>query len=215
MGHGKLQTSYESRSSHWKPNEIERGEQEKELDKREATVYRRAAARLIYMSLDRADLSYASKEASRGMSRPTVGDSIRLKRILRYLRGSPRVVNQFVWQEPQDKIFGYSDSDWAGCTKTRKSSSGGCMLMGKHLLAQWSSTQTVIALSSAEAELNAIVKMFSETIGLKHSERHGSCNDRSHIYRQQCKQWHGAPCRMWKGEALRNATTVDPGVRQQ
>ena len=152
-----------------KPNEIERGEQEKELDKREATVYRRAAARLNYMSLDRADLSYASKEASRGMSRPTVGDSIRLKRILRYLRGSPRVVNQFVWQEPQDKIIGYSDSDWAGCTKTRKSSSGGCMLMGRHLLAHWSSTQTVIALSSAEAELNAIVKMFSETIGLRNT----------------------------------------------
>ena len=43
------------------------------------------------------------------------------------------------------------------------------MLMGRHLLAHWSSTQTVIALSSAEAELNAMVKMFSETIGLRNT----------------------------------------------
>ena len=43
------------------------------------------------------------------------------------------------------------------------------MLMGRHLLAHWSSTLTVIALSSAEAELNAMVKMFSETIGLRNT----------------------------------------------
>ena len=47
----------------------------------EATVYRRAAARLNYMSADRADISYAGKECSRGMARPTKGDVIRLKRV--------------------------------------------------------------------------------------------------------------------------------------
>ena len=43
------------------------------------------------------------------------------------------------------------------------------MLMGRHLMAHWSSTQAVVSLSSAEAELNALVKMFSETIGLKNT----------------------------------------------
>ena len=41
-------------------------------------------------------------------------------------------------------------------------------MLGKHTIAHWSSTQSVVALSSAEAELNALVKMISEALGLKH-----------------------------------------------
>ena len=40
-------------------------------------------------------------------------------------------------------------------------------MFGRHLLSHWSSTQQSIALSSAEAELNAIVKGFSESLGVK------------------------------------------------
>ena len=39
-------------------------------------------------------------------------------------------------------------------------------MYGKHLLHHWSSTQSVVALSSAEAELNAIVKGASEMLGI-------------------------------------------------
>ena len=150
-----------------KPNLKEKAEEEVELDVVEATVYRRAAARINYMALDRSDLAYASKEASRGMAKPTKGDVIRLKRILRYLKGSPRAVNEFRWQEPQSEISGWCDSDWAGCTRTRRSTSGGFLLIGKHTILHWSSTQTVVALSSAEAELNALVKGISESLGLR------------------------------------------------
>lgn len=142
-------------------------EEEEELDVSGATTYRRAAARLNYMALDRADLAYASKEASRGMAKPTKGDVVRLKRILRYLKGSPKVVNQFHFQGRQSKLVTYTDSDWAGCVKTRKSTSGGAMMLGKHLIHHWSSTQATVALSSAEAELNGIVKAISESIGIK------------------------------------------------
>ena len=150
-----------------KPNPKEKAEEEIELDGVGSTGYRRAAARINYMALDRSDLAYASKEASRGMAKPTRGDVIRLKRILRYLKGSPRAVNAFRWQEPQSEISGWSDSDWAGCTRTRRSTSGGFLLIGKHAISHWSSTQTVVALSSAEAELNALVKSISESLGLR------------------------------------------------
>ena len=92
-----------------KPDDNEQAEEEEALDPIEAKGYRRAAARLNYMSLDRADLSFASKEASRGMSAPTKGDVVRLKRFLRYLKGAPRIVNKFEWQEPHFLISGYSD----------------------------------------------------------------------------------------------------------
>jgi len=151
-----------------KPNAVEKADEDKTLDDAiEAKKYRRAAARINYMSLDRCDLSFASKEASRGMSNPTHGDVVRLKRILRYLRGCPRAVNVFCWQGPQNSILGLCDSDWAGCSRTRKSTSGGFILFGKHLLSHWSSTQTVVALSSAEAELNATVKIISEALGVR------------------------------------------------
>ena len=119
------------------------------------------------MSLDRADLPYASKEISRGMSSPKVGDIVRLKRILRYLKGTPRAYYLFAWQHPPGEIVGFCDSDWAGCARTRKSTSGGFIMHGSHTLSQWSSTQAVVALSSAEAELNASVKIISEALGVK------------------------------------------------
>ena len=40
-------------------------------------------------------------------------------------------------------------------------------MSGCHTLQHWSSTQSIISLSSAEAELNAAVKMVSETLGVR------------------------------------------------
>ena len=118
------------------------------------------------MALDRADSSFSAKEVSRGMAAPTRGDVVRIKRVIRYLKGSPRVGNTFRWQSPVDLLTVYSDSDWAGCAKIRKSSSGGMVLRGGHVLAHWASTQATVALSSAEAELSALVKAISESLGI-------------------------------------------------
>ena len=51
----------------------------------------------------------------------------------------------------------FSDSDWGGRRGSRKSTSGGCILLGKHCIKTWSSTQGAVALSSAEAEFYAMV----------------------------------------------------------
>ena len=58
------------------------------------------------------------------------------------------------------------DSDHAGCIKTRKSTSGGVIRWGDHVLKWWSKTQPTIALSSGEAELAAMVKATSEGMGM-------------------------------------------------
>ena len=65
-------------------------------------------------------------------------------------------------------LIGYSDSDWAGCVKTRRSTSGGGIQFGGHLIAHWSRTQASVALSSGEAELNAMLKTASEGLNIKH-----------------------------------------------
>ena len=78
----------------------------------------------------------------------------------------PRVVMVFGWQGKLEEVSGYSDSDWAGCRRTAKSTSGGVLMWGGHCLKSWSSTQKNITLSSGEAELVAAVKMSAELIGM-------------------------------------------------
>jgi hypothetical protein len=131
-----------------------------------AARYRSAAAKLNYVSLDNPCIAFASKEVSRTMAKPLIGDEVQLKRVLRYLSKIPTCRYNYRWQSEPENLEGYTDSDWAGCRKTRRSTSGGVILHGGHLIHHWARTQASVALSSCEAELNAGVKITSELIGL-------------------------------------------------
>ena len=78
-----------------------------------------------------------------------------LKRCVRYLIKVPRVIQFFPWADQSESLEGFADSDWAGDGVGGKSTSGGVVRWGEHVLKTWSSTQTTIALSSGEAELYA------------------------------------------------------------
>ena len=67
----------------------------------------------------------------------------------------------------KNSVYIYSDSDWAGCVKTRKSTSGGVMMLGGGVLRTWSSTQSTIAQSSGEAEYCVMVRAGVEGLGMK------------------------------------------------
>ena len=130
----------------------------KGLSSADATPYRRAAARINYVALDWPDLSFASRGASSRMSLPKEGDDQLIKRIIRYLKGKPRVAIRYEFQEESEGITVFTDSDWAGDQTTRKSTSGGVVCRGKHTISWWCKLQSNIALSSCEAELNAALK---------------------------------------------------------
>jgi hypothetical protein len=140
---------------------------EEELDSDDKTLYQSLSARLNFLSMDRADLQFAVKELMRKMSSPTAADLRALKRVARYVIGAPRVAQLFRWQRRPGNLVVYGDSDFAGCQTTRKSTSGGAAMWGLNTLKTWSKTQSVIALSSGEAELGAIVKSSAEALGLK------------------------------------------------
>ena len=99
------------------------------------------SARLSFLSADRPDIALACKECSRAVGKATRADLTRLKRIGRYLLNTPRIVCEFLLQREKDivTIDGLSDADAAGCPKTRRSTSGGCLRVGQHTLATWSS----------------------------------------------------------------------------
>ena len=61
----------------------------------------------------------------------------------------------------------YSDTDFAGCKESRRSTSGGVMTIGGHCIKHWSKTQSTVSLSSGEAELHGIGSAISQGLGLQ------------------------------------------------
>ena len=101
------------------------------------------------------------------MACPRQSDWALVKKFGRYLKQHPRQVLRFEWQDAPDKIDVYVDTDYAGCRRTRKSTSGGIVLHGKHMIKGWASIQTVVALSSGEAEYYGVVRGACESIGIR------------------------------------------------
>ena len=61
----------------------------------------------------------------------------------------------------------FTDSDWAGDRVNRKSTSGGALVLGGHTLKTWGKDQSVIAMSSGEAELYAANYGGAQALGIK------------------------------------------------
>ena len=71
------------------------------------------------------------------------------------------------WQKENAGLSGCSDSDWAGCKLSGKSTSGGLIQIGTRLMKSWSRTQDSITLSSAVVELVALSKLAMEILGVR------------------------------------------------
>eukprot|EP00439_Symbiodinium_sp_Y106_P016692 s1580_g2.t1 len=100
------------------------------LDKTEHAKYRTAVGKLLWMAFARPDCSFAVKELSRDVKGPTQESLSRLKHLLLYISGNRATVlrlrpTQMLgdWYCTAD-VTCYVDSDWAGCHKTRCSTSG-------------------------------------------------------------------------------------------
>ena len=73
---------------------------------------------------------------------------------------------RYAWQEKPNILSAFSDSNWAGCHDTRKSTSGACFMHGAHLIKAYSRTQSNIALSSGDAEFDGLAATASEALGM-------------------------------------------------
>ena len=139
---------------------------EDKLNDKDTSSYRAIVARCNYIAPDRPDIAYIVKELARSMANPRNGDWQRLKRLGRYLKGRPRLQQIFEWQRGPIPIRMYSDAGWAGCRETKRSTTGGCVMLGKHTIKGWSKTQSLVALSSGESELYATLKAAAEGLGI-------------------------------------------------
>ena len=95
------------------------------------TEFRAFASRANYLAQDRVDIQFPAKEVCRFMSSPTETSKDAMKRMGRYFIGQTKMVYTYPFQRAEG-IDIYSEADWSGCPRTRHSSSGGCVMIGKH-----------------------------------------------------------------------------------
>ena len=113
--------------------EIKEGESE-ELCEEESSRYKSTDTRANYLSALRPEIQYATKECARAMSKPTVGDASKLKRLGRFLKGHLRTIHVFPFQRYTNESIVHTDANWASDKRTRQSTSGGSIRIGQHLI---------------------------------------------------------------------------------
>jgi hypothetical protein len=130
------------------------------------TQYRSLTGALQYLTFTRPDISYAVQQVCLHMHDPREPHLTALKRILRYLQGTPDFGLHF-HRSATTELTVYTDADWAGCPDTRRSTSGYAVFLGNNLVSWSSKRQTTVSRSSAEAEYRAVANGVAEASWLR------------------------------------------------
>ncbi|GJS68216.1 putative ribonuclease H-like domain-containing protein [Tanacetum coccineum] len=114
-------------------------------------LYRSMIGSLMYLTSSRPYIMFYVCACSRFQVQQKVSHMFAVKRNFRYLNGRPKLG---LWY-PKDSPFileAFSDSDYAGASLDRKSTTRGCQFLGSRLISWQCKKQTVVANSTTEAE---------------------------------------------------------------
>ncbi|GJZ27092.1 uncharacterized mitochondrial protein-like protein [Tanacetum coccineum] len=104
-------------------------------------LYRSMIGSLMYLTSSRPDIIFAVCACARYQVNPKISHLHAVKRLgLWYPKDSPF------------DLVAYTDSDYAGASLDRKSTTGGCQFLGSRLISWQCKKQTVVANSTTEAE---------------------------------------------------------------
>nr|GEW43394.1 putative ribonuclease H-like domain-containing protein [Tanacetum cinerariifolium] len=102
---------------------------------------------LMYLTSSRSDMMFVICACARFQVTPKASHLKAVKRIFIYLK-----VGLWYSKDSPFDLVAYSDSDYAGASLDRKSTTGGCQFLGCRLISWQCKKQTVVATSSIEAE---------------------------------------------------------------
>ncbi|GKD18169.1 hypothetical protein Tco_1207327 [Tanacetum coccineum] len=130
------------------------------------TQYRGMIGSLMYLTANRPDIQFSTCLCARYQANPKESHLIAVKRIYRYLKGTPSLGLWYPKYSGFD-LKGYSDSDYVGCNIDRKSTPCACQLLRGKLVCLSAKKQQSVAMSSAEAEYIPIVGCCANILWMK------------------------------------------------
>ncbi|GJU66179.1 uncharacterized mitochondrial protein-like protein [Tanacetum coccineum] len=95
-------------------------------------LYRSMIGSLIYLTASRPDIMFAVYACARFEVSPKTSHLLAVKRIFRYLKGKPSLGLWYSKDSPME-LVACTDSDYAGATQDRKSTTGGCQFLGNQV----------------------------------------------------------------------------------
>ncbi|GJR43998.1 hypothetical protein Tco_1312101 [Tanacetum coccineum] len=129
-------------------------------------TYRSMIGCLMYLTASRPYIMFAVCLCARFQVTPKVSHLHAVKRIFRSLKHQPKLS---LWY-PKDSPFhlaAFSDSDYAGDNHDRRSTSGGCQYLGRRLVSWQCKKQTIVAISSTEAEYVAAASCCAQVLWMQ------------------------------------------------
>jgi hypothetical protein len=99
----------------------------------DVSQFRSIAGALQYLIFTCLDITYAVQQICLHMHDPREPHLMAMKRILRYLWGTPDY-DFLLRRSSSSDLVVYTDADWAGCLDTRRSTSGYAVFLGDNLV---------------------------------------------------------------------------------
>nr|XP_016437443.1 PREDICTED: uncharacterized mitochondrial protein AtMg00810-like [Nicotiana tabacum] len=124
-------------------------------------TYKCLVGKLNFLTHTRPDICFAVQHLSQFMQKPCIPHMQAALRLLRYLEGTPNF-GVFYNNSSDLSLSVYCDNNWGTCPDSWKSVGGFCILLGDSLVGWKSKKQSVVSLSSAEAEYRSISKVTAE-----------------------------------------------------
>ncbi|GKC31899.1 putative ribonuclease H-like domain-containing protein [Tanacetum coccineum] len=129
-------------------------------------LYRSMIGSLMYLTSLRPDIMFAVCVCAIYQVNPKVLHIHAVKSIFRYLKGQPKLGLWYLKDSPFD-LVAYTDSDYAGASLDRKSTTGGCQFLECILISRQCKKQTVVANSITEAEYVAALSCCGQVLRIQ------------------------------------------------
>ncbi|GKD09271.1 hypothetical protein Tco_1188956 [Tanacetum coccineum] len=120
----------------------------------------------MYQTASRPDIMFVVYACARFQVTPKVSHLHAMKRIFRYLKGQPKLGLWYPKDTPFD-LESYTDSDYAGASLDRKSTTWGCQFLGSRLISWQCKMQAIVATSTTKAEYVAAASCYGQVIWIQ------------------------------------------------